>query len=554
MHLRGLTALVALIALGLAGCGGSSSTKGGGGSGGAAQSGGGGAAVAASDAKLTFTRLGDNTPTFGPTSQNTGNDAITNSLVLSNLVKIAPDEKTIVPDLAQSWDVSRDAKTFTFRLRQGVKWSDGQPFSADDVVFTITQAAQFGPSAYIGYQPTEWYQVAGAEQAAGTSKPVAGVKALDDHTVRIKLAAPNAEYIRNLTDAVYSIVPKHILENTTAKTIKTSDFTTKAPIGTGPYTIEKYVPNQYIEFKANPDYFGGAPKIGTLFFKLSVKPETAVAQMESGELQLVLDFNPADEGRLQRIDGAKSEYVLSPAAEFIQFRVDNPQVADKRVRQAIYYAIDRRAMLKNLFGGHGEVRWTFPGFDQSDPSLDRYPHDPGKAHQLLQQAGFDFKAPLKLLYSPDIDAFWKQMAPVIQQNLKDAGINAVLDPVDAAAWAAKLADKKPVFAMSLQSGGAMGLSPDRSSIYFNCKQPLSTFYANCHLDELYVKGRSTTDQATRDGYYAQVAKILNQEVPELTLWQQSNLDAYTTKLGGSFKIFSNDRDTFFDVAHWTLTG
>jgi peptide/nickel transport system substrate-binding protein len=143
---------------------------------------------------------------------------------------------------------------------------------------------------------------------------------------------------------------------------------------------------------------------------------------------------------------------------------------------------------------------------------------------------------------------------VIQQNLKDAGINAQLDPVDGAAWSAKLASPKPVFAMTLQSGGAMGLSPDRSSIYFNCKQPLSTFYANCKLDDLYVKARSSSDEAKRAPYYAQIAKILNQDVPEITLWQQSNLDAYTSKLGGTFKIFSNDRDTFFNVAGWTLAG
>lgn len=549
MDKRGLIAVAVAAAIGLAACGGSSSS-GGDAAGGDTKGGGGGGAPA--DAQLTFTRLGDNTPTFGPTSQNTGNDAITNSLILSNLVKVAPDEKTIVPDLAEKWEASPDAKTFTFTLRQGVKWSDGEPFDADDVVFTLTQAAHFGPTAYIGYVPTQWFQVKGAADAAGTTDPIEGVKALDPNTVEITLDKPNAEFIRNLTDAVYSIVPEHVLKDTTDKTIKSAEFTKTNPVGTGPYTIEKYVSNQYIQFKANPEYFGGAPKIGTLFFKLAVKPETAVAQMESGELDFVLGFNPTDEGRLKKVDGLKVEYVVSPAAQFLQFRVDNPQVADKRVRQAVYYAIDRRAMLQNLFGGNGEVLVTLPGFKQDDPNLNQYEHDPAKAKQLLTEAGFDFKQPLKLLYSPDIDPFWKQMAPVIQQNLKDAGIDAQLDPVDAAAWSAKLSEKKPAFAMTLNSGGAMGLSPDRSSIYFNCKTPLSTYYANCDLDDLYVEARSSPDDAVRAPVYAKIAKILNEDVPNLALWQTSSLDAYTERLGGTFAIFSNDRDTFFDVANWTL--
>jgi peptide/nickel transport system substrate-binding protein len=550
-RMRGtVLALGAATVLGLGACGGGSGDS----DSAAKDTRDGGSVTPAADAKLTFTRLSDNTPGFGPSLQSTGNDAITNSLLFSNLVKIAPDEKTLVPDLAESWEASDDATKFTFHLREGVTWSDGEPFTADDVVFTVTQAAQFGPSAYLGYQPTQWRDVEGGADIEGTKKPLKGIKAVDDQTVEITLAKPNAEFIRNLTDAVYAIVPEHLLKDATAKTIQTVPFSKSEPVGTGPYTLEKYVPNQYIQFKANPDYFGGAPKIGTLFFKLNVKPETAVAQVEKGELDLVLGMAPDDESRLQRIDGVKTEWVISPAAQFIQFRTDNPQVADARVRQAIYYAVDRRAMLENLFKGKGEIRWTFPGLDQDDPELDQYEHDPEKAKALLNEAGFDFSKPLKLFYAADIDPFWEQMAPVIQQNLKDVGIDLVLDPVDGAAWSEALAAPEPKYAVTLQSGGAAGLSPDRGAIYFNCKAPLQTFYANCDLDELYVKARGSTDDAVRAPFYQQIAKIHNTEVPYATLWMMSNLDAYTSKLGGSFKIFSNDRDTFFDVANWTLAG
>ncbi|MGI5238998.1 ABC transporter substrate-binding protein [Dactylosporangium sp. CA-139066] len=507
-----------------------------------------------SSTSLTFTRLGINTAGFGPSNQSTGNDAVVNSLLFSNLVKVAPDEKSIIPDLAQTWDQSPDAKEFTFHLRQGVTWSDGQPFTADDVVFTVTQAAQLGPTAYVGYQPTQWRQVVGATEAKGTKNPVSGVTAIDDHTVKMTLAAPNAEFIRNLTDAVYSIVPKHLLQDATAENVRTVEFSKSKPVGTGPYVLEKAVPDQYLQFKANPKYFGDAPKIATLFFKLNVKPESVAAQLQSGELGMVLNAAASDAPALSAVKGLTTKFVVSPAAQFLQFRTDHPQAKDVRLRQAIYYAIDRRAMLKNLFGDNGEIRWVLPGFDQNDPALDRYEYSPDKAKQLLAASGLDLGQPFKISYAQGVDPAWDQMMPAIQKYLKDVGLNAVLEPLDSAAWSAANASKDAKYPMTVNAGGSMGLSPDRSSGYFNCKAPLSSFYANCQMDDLYAKARGTTDASTRADNYKQVAQILNRDVPMVALWQTTTYNAWTGKLGGSFQVFANDRDSAFNVNGWTLAG
>ncbi|MEV6926071.1 ABC transporter substrate-binding protein [Dactylosporangium sp. NPDC051485] len=503
---------------------------------------------------LTFTRLGINTAGFGPSNQSTGNDAVVNSLLFSNLVKVGPDEKSIIPDLAQTWEQSPDAKEFTFHLRQGVTWSDGQPFTAGDVVFTITQAAQFGPTAYVGYQPTQWRQVVGATEAKGTKNPVSGVTALDEHTVKMTLAAPNAEFIRNLTDAVYSIVPKHLLQDAAAENVRTVEFSKSKPVGTGPYVLEKAVPDQYLQFKANPKYFGGAPKIATLFFKLNVKPESVAAQLQYGELGMVLNAAANDAPALSAIKGLTTKFVVSPAAQFLQFRTDHAQAKDVRVRQAIYYAIDRRAMLKNLFGGNGEIRWVLPGFNQDDAALDRYDYNADKAKQLLAASGLDLGQPFKISYAQGVDPAWDQMMPAIQKYLKDVGLNAVLEPLDSAAWSAANASKDAKYPMTVNAGGSMGLSPDRSSGYFNCKAPLSSFYANCEMDGLYAQARGTTDASTRADSYKQVAQILNRDVPMVALWQTTTYNAWTSKLGGSFQVFPNDRDSAFNVNGWTLVG
>jgi peptide/nickel transport system substrate-binding protein len=511
-------------------------------------------AGASSATTLIMTRISSNTTGFGPVRQDTGNDALVNSLIFSNLVKIAPDEKTILPDLATHWTMNSNATVYTFNLRKGVTWSDGTPFTAADVAFTITQAAQLGATPYIGYTPAEWWLVKGATAIAGTTKPLAGVKAIGDSEVQITLAAPDASFVRGLTDAVYSILPQHLLASATAKTISTLPFTTKSPVGTGPYVLTADVPNQYLEFTANPNYFGGVPKIKTVFFKLNVSDASAVAQLESGEMNLVLDLAPSDAAQLDKAHGIVAKFYPSVAAEFLQFRTDNPQVSNYLVREAIYYAVDRRSMLKDLFANEGQVVWTFPGFNQNAPGLNRYPYDPAKAEQLLKEANFDFSKPLQLLYIPGAsgDPLWDQMAPVIQKYLKAVGINAVLDPLSATAWTTVVTSAKPDYALTLQSGGSAGLGPTHSSIFFNCKDPLDSFYANCALTNLYAKALTESNAAQQAATYNQAALIINKNVPFATLWLNDNLDANASKLGGTFAIYSNDRDSLFNVEGWTL--
>lgn len=505
---------------------------------------------------LTMTRIGNTTPLFGPANNSTGNDAIINSFLFSNLVKVAPDETTLLPDLAESWEASDDATTFTFHLREDVTWSDGEPFTADDVVFTIGHAAQLGLAAFTGYRPSGWFAVEGAADVEGTEELPVGLTAVDDYTVEVELAAPNAEFLRNLTDAAYSILPEHIMGGVTAEELATNEFATSAPVGTGPYTLADFQPNQYVEFAARPDYFGGEPQIDTIFFKVGLTAETAEAQLISGELDLALSLNSDSAPNLESVDGLTTMFVESPAAQLIQFRVDNPLAADVRVRQAIFYAIDRRAMLDELYGGQGTIRWVLPGFDQDSGDLDEYPYDPEKAQELLAEAaadGFDLSAEFKIAFAPNGDPAWGKNAPVIQQYLKDVGMNAVLEPLEPAALTAATTGPEPLYPLVFNSGGSMGLSPDRSSVYFNCTAPLNTMYANCDLDAAYQAARETTDPDERAELYAEAAKILNRDVPMFALWQPAVLDAWNSNLGGTFEVYSNDRDTGFGVVGWTFS-
>lgn len=135
------------------------------------------------------------------------------------------------PDIAESWTVSDDGLTWTFNLRQGVKWHDGAPFTAEDVKFTINRAL----ITPIRFTRAAWAAVAGAQAVIdGTATEVTGINVIDDHTIALTLTEPNADYTSNLADPEAAIVPKHILEPTDPKAVETIPFSVTSPIGTGP--------------------------------------------------------------------------------------------------------------------------------------------------------------------------------------------------------------------------------------------------------------------------------------------------------------------------------
>jgi ABC-type transport system substrate-binding protein len=144
------------------------------------------------------------------------------------------------------------------------------------------------------------------------------------------------------------------------------------------------------------------------------------------------------------------------------------------------------------------------------------------------------------------------MAPAIQSYLGKVGVKVTLDPLSSTAWSAALDSSKPDYAFSLQSGGSTGLGPTHSSVFFNCKNPVDSYYRNCTLTNLYAKGVSASNPAQQTATYNKAALIINQAAPMPALWLNDNLDVVSSKVGGAFAIYSNDRDSLFQIARWTL--
>ena len=263
---------------------------------------------------------------------------------------------------------------------------------------------------------------------------------------------------------------------------------------------------------------------------------------------------PFDETQAQR-DGWKTS-----------LKLDLPPVAfdfsDKRVRQAMYYAIDRRTINDQLFGGKNRILSNPPGFKEYD-DLNKYAFDPQKAKDLLAAAVADKKVDLsktiRFMYATDL-ADGGKIAPIVKQELEAVGFKVELNAVDIDTYntLSTTSANRGKYEMSFGAGGSEGLSPSRSEIYFDCDTPnvedpvAGAGYQNCDLRNLFLKARTQVDPAAQDDTYHQIAKILNDEVPQLYLWQLAGVHAVNKRVQG-VQVPSFERYVTIDAVNWSVT-
>ncbi|HEY3108889.1 MAG TPA: ABC transporter substrate-binding protein [Chloroflexota bacterium] len=469
---------------------------------------------------------------------------------------LAPNEKwELQPDLAEKFQISPDGKVYTFNLRKNVTWSDGKPFSARDVIFTyrlnLTKAAGSRQAARLT-------QIKGGQDFFdGKSKEIPGLEMLDDYTVRITLDNPNVGWLYQATHSspMLSILPEHVFKDLDPAQLESHPQVKKPDVGTGPYLFVQFVADQHIEFKANPNYFKGAPKIERVFIRLA-EPPTQLAQLERGELDLMQKVTVKD---AERLKGSQSLTMAStPGIGVFQIAWfhDRPYFKDKRVRQAFMYGVDREALIKVVLRGEGRlVHSTVIGPDWANyPDLNPYKYDPAKAKELLKAANWDSSRKVNLTWSKGFQDI-ELAAPIVQQQLKEVGFELELAPLDSPAYVKKVVSE-PDFDLAWFSGGVYGLDPDISSAYYEStnwtpRGANTTHYSNKELDDLFAQGRATPDVAKRKEIYAKVAKILNEDIPSIFWWSE-NIIWGVNKRVKNIKPGVNQY-IWWNIQEWTLS-
>lgn len=444
-----------------------------------------------------------------------GNDNVSGrifDLCCRGLIKVTP-EMDYAPDLAQSWETP-DEKTIVFKLNPNAKFHDGRPITAEDVKRTYEQVIN---------------QVVTNTKASGYSA-VARIEANDAQTVTFHLKEPNGGLFDNLN---LGIVPADADPNS---------YKTK-PVSFGPYKIVDFKTDESVELEANEHWIEGAPKIKRITVRIIPDGTTRVLEMRRGTINFEVNQIPFENvAEFEKND--KLQVVKKPGSvwQYLAFNLKKPILSKVEVRRAIAHAIDRQRIVQDLLRGHGVPTDTMFGQGHwvRAENLPSYPYDPNKARQLLDQAGYkdpDGDGPkprFELSFKTSTDPEANLRAQMMQQMLKEVGIKMNIESSEFGTFYEAIG--KGNFDMfSLSRNGIQ--DPDFYYIIFHSKNVPPEgqnrgYYSNSRVDELIMQGRSTFDRNKRKQLYGEIQRIVQEDLPYVSLYHQINVAVMDKDLQG----------------------
>ncbi len=431
-------------------------------------------------------------------------------LIFSSLV--AHDaQMNVIPDLAERWETP-DPLTYVFHLRQGVKFHDGRELTSADVKFTFDSI------------------ISGAVKTPkrGAFRLVTSTEAPDTHTFVFHLREPYASFLFGLTRPSVGIVPRD------------SDAgLSQRPIGSGPFRFVSAIRDEEIVLERNPDYFGGAPKIERVRFRIVPDAIVRALELRKGSADVEINSLPPDmSATLANVPGLAVEEQPGTPLAYISFNFEDPILARREVRQALAYATDRESLIKYLLHGQARLATSLlpPNHWAFDPDVAQYGYDPARANQLLDSAGFPRGADgirFHLALKTSTDESVRLTSAAIAEQWKRVGIALDLRPLEFATFFSDIS-RGSFQLYTLRWVGANN-DPDIFEYVFGSKKippdgANRGRYRNPALDALLDSARVESNQEKRKAILWQIQKIVAEDEPYINLWYPDNVCVHRTRL------------------------
>lgn len=440
-----------------------------------------------------------------PTSVNPlyANDRV--SLTISNVLFDHPykvENGEIVYDgLAESMEASEDFLTYTLKLKDGIKWHDGEPVTADDFIFTYDSILDDKQNAKgQNYLKTE-------DGAIEYTK-------IDDKTIEFKLPEVDTTFVEGISDI--SPIAKHIYEGEQdiAKSSKNQE-----PVGNGPFKFKEQKTGELYQVERFDDYYGDVAKLDGIAYRVVPDANAREVALESGEISA--SYIDAEDAQKYEQSG---DYNIVSIEEGLLtnvfMRVNSEKLKDVKVRKAISYAIDKEKLIQGAYGNESYAEPAYSPFSSNTTfytdDVEKYEYDVEKAKELLKEAGAeDLK--LNLMYGSGNPQTEKECL-LIQEMLKQAGITVELVPLESSTFIEKLLDKDNDELDLASNGYVMGTNPySYSAIFKSDSQENFSTYSNPEVDELFEKAKREIDDSKREEIYKEIQQILVDDAAQYSI-------------------------------------
>ena len=419
------------------------------------------------------------------------------------------------PGLAESWDISEDGLTYTFHLRQGVKFSDGSEFTSDDIRFSLETCMQNEGLSWL-YQSM-----------------IAGIDTPDDYTVSITTPEINNQLLVILSNPGYTTVMSRAAHEKYGDSYGTSP---ESVVGTGPYYVSEWKYKEYLTMEANEEHFLGAPAIKKIVIKPISDPNSAVVALQTGEIDLYLgDVPGVSIEDIKNSDKVSLVEYTSMNSISIYMNNQTGMFADPNMRKAVGYAVNKEEYLLVGNEGHGMII-NYPGDQEgalvADPQVDKvwYEQDLEKAKQLVKEAGNEGKD--VVIYCTSTDPY-PALATMLQSTLSSIGLNATIEQLERTQFNDKVIKNADYEIMVTGSFGSL----------YDIDEPISSlasgnwgsgsnyaYYANDEMDQLILDGRATHDLDERVAIYTDLVELFNEDLPTVPLYYAAGNRAFSNRI------------------------